>query len=225
MEITVSLRQGPLDVEFVAEDREQLETDLVEFVGFLNENSEVFDGLESPSRKEELAEGQPGVDSDFWTEKAKQQSEQQEPTPEPQEPDEQTGDSDHPLSNIARKTGVDVKTLDEIVYVDPEGEETPQILIDKSELGDSKSARQRHAAYIILTVWEECYGEERMKNSELKTILSLAGISENHLYNAWSGAGKGNFDPTGRGASATTGLTGPGKREALKFIQELVEEE
>lgn len=130
-----------------------------------------------------------------------------------------------PLAALVRKTGKSVDELDELVYVDPDGEELPQVLADKSVIGDSKAERQRNAAYMILAVWDECYGEERMKTSDFKDILTMSGISDNNLYNAWVGAGKGDFHSTGQGPSATVGLTGPGKRQALKVFQSLADSE
>lgn len=216
MQLTITLNHGPLDVEFNGDDREELQEELLGFSQFIEENSGIFDGVEFSNGKS-TDEEEPGIDSDYWEEKAENGGSS--------EGDSKTNGRDHPLASLARQTGSSVDRLDEIIYVDPEGEEPPQLLIDKSRLGSKKAERQRHAAYLLLLVWENCYEEERMKNSDLKRTLSIANISDNNLYNAWAGAGKGNFDPSGRGASATLGLTGPGEREALKLMKKLAEED
>lgn len=220
MEITVTLDHGFLDAEFTAENREELEENLLGFVKFLQKNEDEFEEMEFLG-KSVVADGQPSL----GTESPEVESRSGDTKSVTEQETETTSQEDHPLEPIARQTGVTIEKLDEIVYADPEGEETPQLLIEKSKLGGNKAERQRHASYVLLLVSEDCYGQERMKTSELKTILSMGNISDNNLYNMWKGAGKGMFDPTGKGASATIALTGPGKRKALKFIKELAENE
>lgn len=216
MEITVTLNHGFLNAEFTAEDREELEEDLIGFIEFLQENEDEFDDIELLGNPM-ISDGKPSLAAE--PQNVESQTEERKVKTE----GEPTTLDDHPLNPVAQKTGVGVGKLDEIVYADSDGEEMPQLLINKNELGGSKAERQRHASYLLLLVWEDCYGENRMKNSELKTLLSMASISDNNVHNMWKGAGKGMFDTTGRGSSATITLTGPGKREALKFIKKLVE--
>lgn len=214
MELTITFQHGPLDAEFTGEDREEIQEDLLKFVDFLNENAEQFQGIEPPKPDSEELE-EPSLDSDRWQDDDEEESSS----------DSSSGSDsqDNPLSSLARKTDNPVEELEDLIYVDPDNEEDPQLMLDKDRLGENRAERQRNAAYIILRVWEECYDEERMKTSKLKNIFTMSGISDNSLYNAWGGSGKGKFDATGKGSSATVGLTGPGKRKALKVIQELPE--
>lgn len=211
MELTVTFQHGPLDAEFTGENRAEIQQNLIEFVEFLEENSEHFEGFEFSEAEDDYEETV--LDSDRWGEDDESKSETEGPS-----------DDSHPLGPLARKANTTVESLDEIVYVDPNNEEEPQLMVDKSLLGDNKTERQRAAAYVILYVWEDCYNEERMKTSKLMNILTMSGISDNDLFNAWKGPGQGNFNPKGSGSSATVGLTGPGKRRSLKIIQDLVVE-
>lgn len=220
MEVTFNLQFGPLDAEFTGGDREELQENLVKFVEFLEENGEIFDGIdiEPPS---ETPEGAPGVDSGYWEQKAQQeQAQSQQDTSGRDEGEESV------LYPIARKVGASVADLEELVYVDEDGDEHPQLLIDDIDrLGDTVPERQRNAALILLLVWHDCYGEEKMKTSLLKDILSMADISTNHLSRAWSDKGEGWFDPRGYGQSATIKLLGPGKRQARSVLKDLVEDD
>lgn len=216
MELTIEFQHGPIDAEFTGEDRKEVQENFLQFVEFLGENAQEFDNIEPPeSNSEDLKE--PGLDSDLWKDNSENQSTNGSSGSENEE------EEGHPLASLARKANTSVETLDSIIYVDHDGEEEPQLMIEKAKLGGSKTERQRTAAYMLLRIWDDCYGEERMKTSKLKNILTMSGVSDNDLFNAWNGPGKGNFDSTGKGASATVGLTGPGKRRALKTIQEVVE--
>lgn len=216
MELTIKFQHGPLDAEFTGEDPKEVQENLLEFVDFLGKNTEQFEDIEPPESDSEGLK-KPGLDSDRWKETSDNHSTNNSSNSEEEE------EEDHPLASLARKANTSAKTLNEIIYVDPDGEEEPQLMIEKTELGENKTERQRTAAYMILRVWDDCYGEDRMKTSKLKNILTMSGVSDVDLFNAWNGPGKGNFDSRGSGASATVGLTGPGKRRALKTIQELVE--
>lgn len=205
---------GPLNAEFQGGDQEELQDNLVEFVEFLEENDDVFDAIRA-SYNGNGGSATSDINAGYIEEGTEEQT-NGESVGEVEE-------EDHPLKSLARNANTSTETLDDIIYVDPDGEEKPQLLVSKKHLGGTKAERQRTAAYILLRVWEDCYGEERMKTSELKSLLTMANIKEDKLYNAWKGAGKGDFDPTGRGESATVGLTGPGRRQAIKVLQQLVE--
>jgi hypothetical protein len=206
MEIKLMLEYGPIDAEFIGDDREELESEFESFLDFVNENSDRLNGLEVPESRE------------MGTNGAGQSAN------ENGEASSTDGSQQSPLASLARKADTTTKVLNDIVYVDPDKEEDPQVLIDKGKLGSNKTERQRTAAYILLRIWEDCYDEERMDTSKLMNILAMSGISDNDLYNAWKGPGKGDFDSRGKGSSATVGLTGPGKRKALKVLKDLSQE-
>ena len=194
MEITITVERGPIEAQFQGSTWEDIEEELQGFVDFTENNNLL-------------------VSKDL---KGSDQNEEWKP--------ESSDDPEDPLQPIATKVDTTVDELRDIIYVDPELEQIPQVTIEKDILGGKKAERQRHASYLILYVWKNCYGEERMSTSQLKEILSMAGISESKLANMRQGSGKGFFDSTGRGASSTIALTGPGEREALKYLKSLVEE-
>lgn len=213
MELVVELDTGPVNAEFSGEDWSEVEPELQGLINFLEKNHETLSEIAPYSTNPQYTGDVAGADG---------------AAPNGGLDSEASGEADSkpdegPLASLVRKTGKSVEGLDDLVYVDPDGEELPQVLAEKSVLGGSKAERQRNAAYMILAVWDECYGEERMKTSDFKDILTMSGISDNNLYNAWVGAGKGDFHSTGQGPSATVGLTGPGKRQALKVFQSLAD--
>lgn len=214
MEITLTLNQGALDAEFKGADREELEDNLLQFMEFLEENEETLGGVEFTYDEEDTRD-EPGLDPEYWEEK-----EEQENKDEGERENKQNGG---PLSTVARTTGVTVEDLSDVIYVDLEGEQLPQLMFeDKTRLGDTKVDRQRNVSLLLLLAWHKAYGEERVKTSELKTSLSMSQVSESNLYNMWqSGKGEGWFDPSGRGNSATIALRGPGEREAYKLLRKL----
>lgn len=202
MEITATLDYGSLEVELSSDKREEVEQNLLEVVGFLEENDEIFDGL---NRAVQGDYSQAELGKAKWTENDTHQ-----------EPSEDGS----PLDKLERKLGVTTEFIDEIVYVDPDGEEQPQLMVDGDRLGGSVPERQRHAAFIILTVLKECYNEKEMQTSQFKDILAFAEISDSNLHRAWDDS---LFEQSGMGGSAKVTLKGPGKREAKKFFKELAQ--
>lgn len=213
MELTVTLNHGPLNAEFSGEDREEIQQNLIKFMQFLDENGEIFEGV--GYRESEEKDGSPGVDSDYWEEKSMQE----------QDSNPDTADrEDSVLYPISKKVGVSVTDLEEIVYVDEDGEELPQLLIDDlKRLGETVPERQRSAALILLLVWKECYGEEQMRTSDLKDIFAMKDISTSKTDRAWSNKGESWFDSSGHGVSASVKLRGPGERKAYSLLKDLIE--
>lgn len=199
MTVTVTLTYGPIEAEISGEDREEVQSELINFIDFVNENSEQLQ-VEAPPAPAPASGG----------------------SGEAVETVEESID-DHPLAPLAKKLGVDPADLDKIVYVDPDFEEEPQVLVEPESLGQSTVEQQRTAAYVLLYIWDEVYDDGRMRTTKLKDILELAGVSTSNLDRAWKNEGEGKFDSQGYGRSATVGLTGVGKRNALSRFQELVQ--
>lgn len=210
MELEVTFDEGTVKVQVRGKSWADLEEGLEPFLSFLEENNERLQaiGLYGP----QVSAGHPigGAQGDHGDSRGEGDGNQGVGT-------------GSPLSSLARKAKMSVDELEELIYVDPDREELPQVMAEMNKLGDNKVERQRTMAYIVLWVWQDCYGEERMKTSDLKEILSASGVSGHHLFKAWKGPGKGSFNPTGKGISATVGLTGPGKRRAMEKLQELAE--
>lgn len=197
MTLTVTLTYGPIEAEISGEDREEVQGELLDFIEFLNENEEDLK-LSLPSQK---------ATSDGVEDAAVSEEE---------------GGDEHPLDPIASELGVPTDDLDDVIYVDPDFEEDPQLLLDADDFGSTTIDQQRNAAYVLLYVWDECYGNDRMRTSKLNDIFALAGISTNNLYLAWRDEGQGKFDSQGQGPSASVSLTGVGERTAKTVLQDLV---
>jgi hypothetical protein len=201
MQITATLDYGPLEIEVSSDEREEVQQNLLEIVEFLEESGDALEEVEIQPRAQA---SQTELDSSEWTDNDPQQSTA----------------NDSPLSGISKELGVSAESLEEIVYVDSDGEERPQVMIDGDELGDSVPETQLNAALIILTVSEECYGEEVLDTSEFKDILALSGISESNLYRAWD---ESLINQSGKGNASTITLKGPGRREAKKLLCDIAE--
>lgn len=199
MAITVTLTYGPIEAEISGEDRDEVQEELIGFIEFLEENSEQLQ-IEAPAAPT-TASGE----SEGATEATAASTD------------------DHPLAPLAKKLGIEPADLDEIVYVDPDFEDEPQVLVEPDGLGESTIEQQRTAAYVLLYIWDNVYDNSRMKTSKLKEILELAGVSSSNLNRAWNNEGEGKFDSRGYGPSASVGLTGVGKRTALSRFKDLVE--
>lgn len=197
MTIKVTLNYGPIEAEISGEDRDEVQSELLGFIEFLKEN------------EGDLELGLP----------------LQQPTPDDvgaAVASEARDGDDRPLATIARELGVSTDDLDDVIYVDPNLEEDPQLLLDPDDFGSTTVEQQRNAAYVLLYVWDECYGNDRMRTSKLNDIFALAGISTNNLYLAWRDEGQGKFDSQGQGPSASVSLTGVGVRTAKTVLQDLV---
>lgn len=200
MNITTTLRYGPIETEISGEGWEEVQRELLAFIEFLNEHEEELQ-LDSPMQHPPLN-----------TEVAA-------------DPSDGGGGEEHPLTAIASELDIPLDDLDEIVYVDPDFDEDPQLLLDPDEYGETTVEQQRNAAYVLLYVWDKCYGNDRMETSKLNDIFALGGISTNNLYRAWRDEGQGKFDPQGQGPSASVALTGVGERTARTVLQELASED
>lgn len=204
MKVTATLDYGPLDIELSSENREEVEKNLLGIIEFIDENREEFEesGLKVQSKD---GNHQAELDSAEWS----------------GDTGDKAGSADDPLADLARELNVVSRKLNEIVYVDPDEEERPYLMVEGDKLGDSVPEIQRNAAFVLLTVLKECYHEDEMKTSEFKHILTVAEISDNDLYKAWD---ESVIDSSGRGRSATISLTGPGRREAKSVLKDLAKE-
>lgn len=209
MTVASEIEYGSITIEIETSDAAEFQSELLSIVEFLDDYEDeihsVFGGINSPKfsepESEESAETlQPNVDG------GTQESEQ----------------ADGPLSELASKLRVPKNELSRYFII--EGDEDYPILYlqDKNILSDQKTQRQRMTALILLYLWDECYGEERVKSSDLKDAIQMSGISHSNLANIYQGEGNNLFDRSGRGASATVGLTLPGKREAKRVIEDLI---
>lgn len=211
MTVVSEIVYGSITIEIEASDASEFQSELLSIVEFLENNESqirsAFGGTNSPKLTESESEEsrktmQPNVDGG---------------TPEPEQ-------SDGPLSELASQLRVPKDELTRYFIIDGDEDYPILYLQDKTILSDQKTQRQRKTALILLYLWNECYGEERVKSSDLKDAIQMSGISHSNLANIYQGEGNNLFDRSGRGASATVGLTLPGKREAKRVIDELIDQ-
>lgn len=218
MEMTITLGYGPLDAEFTGKDQEEIQDNLLQFMEFLEENGELFDGIEFSSAETGDSED-PGLDPDFWEE---QQAEAQEKSG--------AESADIPVSFGAIPNRIDYSegTLAQYFDIDPEGEEPPYLNFDADVLGESgnsRSEKQMRGSLILLTLWRECEGVDEITSSTLKDALRISGVNDEALYNMYGfndNEGDRYFKREGTGASTDISLTMPGKREGYDQIQRTV---
>ncbi|WP_336035167.1 hypothetical protein [Halobacterium yunchengense] len=216
METTAKLEYGPLEVEIHAFDDEEYQQEVLNLIQFIEDNQESLDELGEASEPAEIDHSKSEVVSLEEFEESGQEESEIEVTSQ----DEESG----PLAEIASELRVSEPRLERFIYVDPDKDDFPVLYIDEmGDIGDRKTDRQRISSLILLYVWHEYYGEERIKSSSLKDALELSDISSSGMGNMYQGEGDRYFDRRGRGPSATVSLTPPGKRQARKLLKRFAE--
>lgn len=204
MEITVILRKGPLEAEFTGEDREELQTELLEFKEFLENNAGAFEGISPADENDEP-----------------KQIQLNESVSQTGDPKEQA--IHKALAPVARATGISEEELAGHLYVDPDGEEDPEILIDDPDetFNTTKTGKQKPASLILLYLWDKCYDDkEEVKSSELKDALTGSGIDPSNIFNIY------DKDINQKGPSnRILKLSRSGQLQAQEEIEQLITDE
>lgn len=209
MEFKATLKRGPVEFEIWGDEGNEVRDELKETIEYLETNLDQFENRNQSKYSAKIQNHGDGVNEE--TDESNLNSVEEE------------GEGDR-LQQIANKVRIPVEELERVFLVD-EDEEMPTLFLeDMGILGDRKTDRQRRASLILLYLWHVCYGEERVKSSDLKDALQISGISDGSMGNMYQGKGDSYFDRAGRGPSATVALTPPGKRHARRAIQELFEE-
>jgi len=209
MEVTLTFRYGPLDIE-IEGNKEEVENNLVEFVEFLQENEDPLRGMEFlPVDREETEQSSLG-----------ELEEQQEVESEIETAEEDT----IAYGDIPNRTGLDRQVLSEYFDIDSEGEEPPHLNFDTEILGDSRKERQMRGSLILLTLWRECNDAEDVRSPQLKDALHISGIDDDHLYAMFNHNEYDRyFRREGSGANTDISLTMSGKRNGFDQIEEAIE--
>ena len=219
MEITITLDHGSLNAEFVGEEREELEENLIAFIEFLKENEDTFDGANF-SIEQEDTDGEVGLSSDYWEE---QQESSEKST------DSEELDSAVSYGSIPNRTGKNKEILKTYFDIDPEGEEPPYLKFDVEVLGESgnsRSEKQMRSSLILMTLWRECNGIEEVQSPDLKDAVRISGIDDSGLFNMYKfndSEGDRYFRREGSGANTKISLTLPGEREGFDQIKQTIE--
>lgn len=223
MDIHLTLRKGPLEVEIEATDEDDYQEEVLSILEFLESHEEEIHNADSPVETPESEPTQASVTAD-WDEEAESSNPDEKNSSDA--PDEAEIDESSPAADFGSRLNVNPDRLTELIDIDPELESEPFIVAETDGFGESRVDRQFQGALILLCTWQECYDEERVSSSDLKDALDLSGINSDSMYNMYNKMDKSEtyFDKSGRGASATVALTRPGLREGRRRIRELVED-
>lgn len=214
METTVKFEYGPLTVEMHSQDDENYQDEVLDLLRFIDNNQEQFDELgmvlETPEMHPDKTET---TSLENFSEMGLEEISEDDNT----EPS--------PLDPIADELRISMKELERFLDVNPEEEQLPVIYTDElGDFGKRQTDRQRKTSLVLLYLWHECYGEERVKSSALKDALEYSNVSSSGMANMYQGDGDRYFDRRGRGPTATVSLTPPGKREARKTLRRFARE-
>jgi len=222
MDVRLTLRKGPLEVEIEASDDDDYQSEVLEILEFLEANEEQILELDAPNEGPDLELDPAAVTADRGdgTESSSPDEQDNSDTKVDIETEEIS-----PSAEFASELNVSLDQLTEAIDIDPELEEAPFIVADTAGFGETRQERQLHGTLILLGTWQECYGADRVSSSDLKDALDFSGIDPDGLTNIYHNIDGADsyFDRSGRGASATVALTRPGLREARSRIRELVE--
>ena len=225
MEITVSFRHGPLDVELQSEDREALQEDLPEFVNFLNQNQEKFGELNTPIGSEQQSSEE---NPDLLLEYREQKREGAKDNSESSSTKEGSNNESAKFSKLVERTRLDEDVLNTI-YEIPDNENEPPYLnlfqFDENTkvLGDYRNQQQALSSALILYAWEMVRGDEKVSYEELDTALNWSEIDverRDAMTQAFGDDARNWFD---RDEGERIGLTTPGKQRARRELRELAE--
>lgn len=222
MDIRLTLRKGPLEVEIEASDDDDYQAEILEILEFLDSNEDQLRELDAPNEEPDPEPEQASVTD--WSNQTESASTEEQDTSDVEAGPDVVENG--PAAEFASQLRVNPDRLVEVIDIDPNLEEEPFIDADTAEFGETRIERQFHGALILLGTWQECYGVDRIASSDLKDALDISGIDSDSLYNMYQRIDEVDsyLDTSGRGSSATVALTRPGLREAQNRIRELVEE-
>jgi hypothetical protein len=217
MEITATLHHDALDVEFEGQDSDEIQAELLDFINFIDENSEELDVLNPPAVTNEMRESESAQAS------VAESEETAGSTPQT------TVDSARSdcFETIARRAQVDEEPLDRIFSIPEEENQVPYLRLDEFEngeevLGGSRQEKQARGSLLLLLLWKECREASEVNSENLNNALHTSRIepeNRSNMYQAFNGDADGYFERD----SGTVGLTQSGGRAAIDEVKNLVE--
>ena len=226
MDIRLTLHHGPVEVEIEGGPDDDYQEEFLEVVEFLEEHEErLLEFQQVPAEGPRNSDRKQTAVTEDWDSSSEQPTSTAATSEEgPTAPEAEKHESDR-ITDFANRVNVDPDQLIDFIDIDLAGEELPSLVTVSDERGDNRQERQFSGAMILLATWQECYGEERMKSSNLKDALEFSGIDSDQLTSMYHNIDEADsyFDRRGRGSTATVALTRPGKREAYNEIRRLVE--
>ncbi|RDZ33920.1 MULTISPECIES: hypothetical protein [unclassified Haloferax] len=211
MEINITFRDGPIDVEITATEEESY-TDVLEELGQFVEK---YDPIGYQTQKRPDQEN-PSEETEETLHEGGEQGSISEFTETDDENSyfEVVDATDSELLRVLTLGSTDGDDIDEF----------PQIIGDVQVLGDSNQDRLLNGSSVLLTVLSEVHGVSRASTSELKNALDESGIDIGNWANVGRPANADVYlNRRGSGSSATTEIREPGKEDAYEQIQALVD--
>jgi len=215
MNYEITYECGPLSGTFTGSDRVELQTELVEFAAFVEDNESTL--LPPEAVGEAPPDGESPADEPDSTSDAPADTSQRATTT--------TAD---PLVRLATACDVQVADLRSLVVLpDDIKQGVPMLRLSSlpsgtEQLGQYRNGRQAIASLVLLAIWRECYRAKRVEHDRLKRALEYSDIGTEHLdnmYNAFSGDADTYFN---RGDGQVS-LTTRGEGEARSQVRTLIE--
>jgi hypothetical protein len=216
MEITLTLDYGPINAEFVGENREELQDELLEFVEFLGEEKGSLSNLPAPGANSEPEDEGTQAPLSGW--------EDSKPSPTSQE----SAGVRTEFASLSTKAGVDEDTLDKLFELPDNEEGVPSLNMYHFDdgvltLGQHRNQRQAQASSLLMYAWEECLDKKRIEYEKLDEALVASDVEterRNSMGQAFSDEASEWFESDG----SRIYLVGKGKNHARELIQQLAEE-
>lgn len=207
MKYQASIDHGGLSITLEADDREDLETEILEIAGFINENQAKLGVFNSNHALDEGEADSPNERS--------------------------TGDRDDhqagsPFGSISTQTGVKQEILSSLFELPDDEDGVPSLSLYHFDegthiLGNYRNQRQAQACTLLLYVWEECLNEKKVDYERLDRALIESDIETERrdaMGQAFSNEAKEWFESEDK---QRVWLVGSGKNKARELIKELSE--
>lgn len=219
MEIAVSFRHGPLECEFRGEDREAVQEDLEGFIEFLDENSELLQGITPPQ-----------METDDRSERSGLEALEQETEEVDGNGTDSGSECSEGIERVAERLHRDASEIDQAVEVPVNEESVPRIKTLMFEegaevLGKARYSQQARAGLILLYLWKEVAGIDGVSMEKFTSALTDSEIDPSrpdNMYNAFDGDADKYFDKPGRGGEIS--LTAKGEHKAKQEFRQLIDE-
>lgn len=205
MKLSINFEQGPWSVEIEASEDE-------DYSAVISELKELFEEYEVQeqdahiSKNEEKAEskGLPG------SEDAKSL---EEFAPE--------GIDGSNFKECVNKSGLNPEDFLKLFEI--ERDRNPRIIGGNEVIeGSTNSEKMEKGALVLLTIWDELYGESWVKTSTLKDALRDSGLPYDRFDSVYNRSDfNRNFSREGRGRGAKLKITRVGKDEAFELMREI----
>lgn len=225
MDVHITLRYGPLDLEIDADSDEDYQQEIADILEFLDSNDDDLQVL--------IGEQSRTVDEANTSTEGTQQSSLNDGLGDSEDNNSEKIEKEPSgrYASISRRLGVDENELERLVDMPEDEEEVPAIIIEEleggvEEFGDSRMERQARASLILLYFWENLRDVEKVYSTDLGDALHMSGVDPEkmaNMYQAFDGDADAYFERHGSGGPYSgVSLTRRGERAAIDEIQDMV---